>query len=64
MFKIGDWIQILYMEGEPHYTNKIGKITSTGKDPYGEDYLRGTWGGLNVYPSKDTINKIKFPEDK
>ena len=62
MFKIGDWIQILYMDGEPQYINKIGKITNKGKDPYGEEYFRGTWGGLSVYPTKDLIKKINVPE--
>ena len=57
MPKIGDWIQIISMEGEPRYTGKIGQITHI--DDMGQ--LHGTWGGLAVIPSEDDYEIIEDP---
>ena len=54
MANIGDKIKILYMEGEPSYTNKEGVIKSI--DDLG--MLHGTWGGVAVIPEKDTFEVI------
>ena len=54
MAKVGDYIRIEYMNGEPQYTGREGTITKI--DDAGQ--LHGTWGGLAVVPEVDsfTIN--------
>lgn len=54
-YKIGMKIKILYMFGEPSYTNRIGIIQSI--DAIGR--LHGTWGSLAIIPNKDKIKIIK-----
>lgn len=49
MAKVGDTIKIVYMEGEPRYSGKVGKITHI--DSMGQ--YHGTWGGLAVQPQND-----------
>lgn len=49
--KEGYTIKIVYMEGEPKYKGKIGKVTHI--DSIGQ--LHGTWGGLAVVPECDKI---------
>ena len=44
--KKGQWLKILYMVGEPHYTGKIGQVDHT--DDKGQ--LHGTWGGCALRP--------------
>ena len=51
--KVGDRIRIIFMEGEPQYTGKEGVVTEIGKDPWGDEFLRGSWGGCSVYPKVD-----------
>lgn len=46
------------MEGEPQYTYAEGTITHMGKDPWGDEYLRGTWGGCSVYLKTDTVEVL------
>lgn len=53
--KVGDLINIIKMEGEPDYSNRIGIVTSI--DGIGQ--LHGTWGGLAIIPGKDTYEIIK-----
>ncbi len=55
MYKIGDIIKIIKMEGESHYDGRIGTITCI--DDIGQ--LHGTWGGLAVNLEVDTIEKIE-----
>ena len=55
MLEVGDKIEIIYMQGEPQYTGKIGIITSI--DDIGQ--LHGTWGGLAVIPGEDSYRVIK-----
>lgn len=54
MVKIGDKIQIVYMDGEPQYTGAIGIVTSI--DSMGQ--LHGTWGGLAIVPDVDSYTII------
>lgn len=41
MIKVGDKIEIEYMDGEPSYSGRIGIVTSI--DDAGQ--IHGTWGG-------------------
>lgn len=50
MVKVGDTIRIIDMSGEPHYSGRVGVVTSI--DAIGQ--LHGTWGGLAVIPGEDT----------
>lgn len=58
MAKIGDRIRIIFMEGEPQYTGKEGIVEQFGKDPWGDDFMRGTWGGCSVYPKVDRFEVL------
>ena len=49
MAKVGDRIRILYMQGEPDYSNREGVVRTI--DSMGQ--LHGTWGGLAVIPGED-----------
>lgn len=55
MFKVGDTIKIIYMDGEPQYSGKIGTITHI--DDIGQ--LHGTWGGCALIPNVDEFQKIE-----
>lgn len=55
MAKIGDTICIDNMKGEPHYSGRVGEITSI--DEMGQ--LHGTWGGLAVIPGEDSYHIVK-----
>lgn len=46
---VGKMIEIIYMEGEPQYSGRIGQVTY--EDDMGQ--LHGDWGGLAVIPDKD-----------
>lgn len=56
--KVGDRIRIIRMAGESHYNGKDGVIQQIGRDPWGDEYWRGSWGGLSVYPSLDDVEII------
>ena len=56
----GQTIEILNMEGEPHYTGKIGVVEYV--DDIGQ--LHGTWGGLAVNPDIDSFRVVKSKEEK
>jgi hypothetical protein len=58
MCKVGDTIKIIDMQGEPDYAGRTGIIQSISVDPWGDEFYRGTWGGLSIYPSKDRIEVI------
>lgn len=55
MFEVGDTIKIIYMDGEPQYSGKIGTITHI--DDIGQ--LHGTWGGCALIPNVDEFQKIE-----
>ncbi|MBR2302762.1 MAG: DUF4314 domain-containing protein [Clostridia bacterium] len=58
----GTRIKILYMHGEPQYTNKEGVVTHVDD----AKQIHGTWGGCALTPGIDTFEKIAeipdFPE--
>ena len=55
MYRVGDTIKIIYMEGEPQYSGKVGTIERI--DSLGQ--LHGTWGGCAVIPETDEFVVIK-----
>lgn len=55
MVKVGDKIRIIYMEGEPQYTGKVGVVTHI--DDMGQ--IHGTWGGCAVIPDTDSFEIIE-----
>ena len=55
MIKVGDKIKIIYMDGEPQYSGKIGIVEFI--DSIGQ--LHGTWGGCAVIPGTDEFEIIK-----
>lgn len=56
MFKIGDTIKIIKMEGEPSYKGKVGKITLI--DDVGQ--IHGTWGGCALIPEVDSYSRVEI----
>lgn len=58
-YKVGDRIRIIYMDGEPQYTNKEGIIEFI--DDIGQ--LHGNWGGCALIPRVDRFVKVN-PLDK
>ena len=58
--KVGDWIKILKMDGEPNYTGRIGKIDHIDDI----DQLHGSWGGLAVNLEVDEIQIVRDPTIK
>lgn len=50
-FVVGDYIKIIYMDGEPEYNDKEGKVLYI--DDMGQ--LHGTWGGIAVNLNFDKI---------
>ena len=55
MVKVGDYIRILYMKGEPQYTNKTGVVEKI--DDIGQ--IHGTWGGCALIPGIDLIEIVE-----
>lgn len=53
-YKVGDYIRIIDMNGEPRYRGKTGMITFI--DDAGQ--LHGTWGGLAVVPGVDLFEPL------
>lgn len=51
----GDYIKILYMEGEPQYTGRVGYVQHV--DDAGQ--IHGTWGGCALIPGTDDFEIIK-----
>ena len=59
MAKVGDWIRIIYMDGEPQYAGKEGVISHI--DSMGQ--LHGTWGGCALIPDADKYEIVtEFPK--
>lgn len=54
-YKVGDFIVINKMEGEPSYSGKSGVVEYI--DSIGQ--LHGTWGGLAVNTDFDIIQVIE-----
>lgn len=55
MVKVGDKIRIIYMEGEPQYTGKVGVVTRI--DDMGQ--IHGTWGGCALIAPNDEFEIIE-----
>lgn len=51
----GTIIRIIYMEGEPSQTGKIGQVTHV--DDIGQ--IHGTWSGLALLPGMDEYEIIE-----
>ena len=52
--KICDKIRIIYMDGEPDYTDKVGEVYSI--DDAGQ--IHGSWGGCALIPGVDEFEVI------
>lgn len=59
MAKVGDWLRIDCMQGEPQYTGKIGQIDHIDS----KGYLHGTWGGCSILP-EDNYTLLSEEEAK
>ena len=55
MPKIGDKIHIIYMNGEPQYTDKEGTVEYI--DDAGQ--IHGSWGGCALIPGEDVWELIE-----
>lgn len=56
---LGKTIQIICLEGEgKDYVGRCGVVKEVAVDPWGDEYLKGTWGSLSVYPDIDIIKVI------
>jgi hypothetical protein len=55
---IGKMIVIVYMEGEPHMTGRLGEVTHVDD----ANQLHGTWGGLALQPNHDQFIVVQQQE--
>lgn len=55
MVNVGDKIRIIFMTGEPQYTNKVGTVTDI--DDIGQ--IHGTWGGCAIILEEDKFEIIE-----
>ena len=55
MVKVGDKVRIIYMEGEPQYTGKVGIVIHI--DSIGQ--IHGTWGGCAIIPESDEYEVVE-----
>lgn len=55
MIQVGDKIRIIYMEGEPQYTGRVGVVEHI--DSIGQ--LHGSWGGCALIPGTDEYEKVE-----
>ena len=55
MVKVGDKIRIIFMNGEPKYSGKIGIVEHV--DDIGQ--IHGSWGGCALIPGTDEFEIIK-----
>lgn len=60
MAKVGDWIRIICMDGEPQYTGKEGAVTHI--DSMGQ--IHGTWGGCALIPEADRFEIVTEMEKR
>ena len=49
MAKVGDKIHIIYMSGEPQYTDREGIVEYIDD----AEQIHGTWGGCALIPGED-----------
>ena len=55
MVKVGDYIRIDWMSGEPNYCGREGRVRSI--DDMGQ--IHGSWGGLALIPGEDSFHVIE-----
>ena len=55
MVKVGDFIKIVVMAGEPQYSGRTGVVMII--DDKGQ--LHGSWGSLAVQPENDEIEILE-----
>jgi hypothetical protein len=58
--KIGDTLEIIEMEGEPHYTGRVGVVTFIDD----KCQIHGTWGGCAIIPETDKYKILKGGKKK
>ena len=62
MVKIGDTIKIIHLADEPYdsnYKGKKGVVTKIEIDPWGDERIGGTWGGIYIYTYLDQFEIIR-----
>lgn len=59
MVKVGDTLRIICMDGEPHYTGRVGMVTRINEDCYHQTQIHGTWGGCCLYEEQDEYEVIE-----
>jgi hypothetical protein len=57
---VGKKIKIIYMDGEPQYSGKVGVVEYV--DSVGQ--LHGTWGGCALIPGVDCYKILKEEGEK
>ena len=55
MIKVGDKIKIIFMDGEPSYSGKIGIVEHI--DDIGQ--IHGSWGGCALFPGVDKFEIVE-----
>ena len=60
MVKVGDKIRIVYMNGEPQYSGRVGIVEHI--DDIGQ--IHGSWGGCALIPSVDQYKLIEEKNEK
>lgn len=60
MVKVGDFIKIVVMAGEPQYSGRTGVVRTI--DDRGQ--LHGSWGSLAVQPENDEFEILENTEDR
>ena len=55
MVKVGDKIKIIFMDGEPSYSGKIGVVEQI--DDIGQ--IHGSWGGCALIPGVDQFEVVE-----
>lgn len=60
MVKVGDKIRIVYMNGEPEYSGRVGIVEHI--DDIGQ--IHGSWGGCALITSVDQYKLIEEKNEK
>lgn len=60
MVKVGDKIRIVYMNGEPRYSGRVGIVEHI--DDIGQ--IHGSWGGCALIPGVDQYKLIEEKNEK
>lgn len=55
MVKVGDKVRIIYMNGEPLYSGKVGIVEHI--DDIGQ--IHGSWGGCALIPGVDQFEVVE-----